>query len=580
MKSLLIALLMILLPIALWAQHITAAEYFIDEDAGFGKNTLIPVPQSSNELSLDFEVEFTDLSAGIHSLGVRVRDENGRWSLTTNRIFLVDYETLSPTGIVAAEYFIDEDAGFGKNKKIDVSGGATVDTLTFEADLSSYEAGIHMLYVRAKDVNGKWSLVSQRAFIVSDEEAPATIVALKYYYYDVEEEKIAGAKEYTYSLPEPKSMVDLNFQATTAPLENQKWYNIYIWAVDSKSRASLVSTQNFQYIETTPIVIEEISANNVVCASEQNGMATIKASGGTGELRYSISRDSAAYQSSNRFEGLAPGTYTAYVRGNLENYVESKSFSISSPEPLLLSTSEVKDVNCASDANGSITLSASGGSGSVYEYSLDGTTFQTSNVFENLVAGIYAVTVKDSIGCTQVLANIEIKASQSTPSTPSIYRSDDSELVDELELIAEGTTPSASLQWYRNGNPISGASSSRLTITEPGTYTVVASNGSCVSLPSNEISITGLAEDLAEQLKLYPVPASRHLKLEVPSRLLKGAVSVQLINSSGQLIASSEITNTGSLLHTEFDIHSLPVGLYFLLVKGEEMIIKKKFSKH
>ena len=50
-------------------------------------------------------------------------------------------------------------------------------------------------------------------------------------------------------------------------------------------------------------------------------------------------------------------------------------------------------------ANGSITISATGGAGG-YEYSIDGGTFQTSNVFDNLSGGIYKISVKDANGCS------------------------------------------------------------------------------------------------------------------------------------------------------------------------------------
>ncbi|MGD1891893.1 MAG: hypothetical protein ACFB15_15050 [Cyclobacteriaceae bacterium] len=132
---------------SLQAQNITQAEYYVDEDQGFGQNTEVQIAQSGNDVTLDFTVDLEGITQGIHTLGVRAKDNNGVWSLTTNRVFLVEEITSVPT-ITAAEYFIDTDAGFGNNKSIEVSGANEADTLRFNSDLSGLTPGIHALYVR------------------------------------------------------------------------------------------------------------------------------------------------------------------------------------------------------------------------------------------------------------------------------------------------------------------------------------------------------------------------------------------------------------------------------------------------
>lgn len=572
--------MIVLLPGNIWAQNITAAEYFIDEDAGFGQNISIPLSQNGNELSLEFTAELVELSPGIHILGVRVKDETGKWSLTTNRVFLVDHQSLASTGIIAAEYFIDSDEGFGNNQAIEVNSQAELDTLTFDADLSGLEPGIHMLYMRTKDVNGRWSLVTQRAFVVSDDSTLSNIVALNYYYYDIAEESIAGEDMYTYNIPDPAPMVDMEFPATVEPLESGKNYIMYVWATDDKNRSSLVSTTDITpYIETVPIVFDTIIVNNLACAGEENGNITVEASGGVGELLYSISTDSANFTSTNVFEDLSTGTYTAYVRGNVNNYVESQIFTITAPEPLVLEATDIQGVDCASDANGIITVAASGGAGEGYSYSINGSDFQNSNVFEELIAGTYTITVKDGNGCTKTLEDISVPAQQVAPEAPTIRRSDESDYVDELSLIAEGVSAGVNLQWYRNDELIPEATSSEIPITEAGNYYVVASNGSCVSQASNEISITGLSEVIARQIKLYPVPATDRLKLEIPPQLIQGNVSVQFVNSNGQILSTVPLGSSGQYLQRDFDVSTLSKGLYFMMIRGEDVVVRKKFSK-
>lgn len=50
-------------------------------------------------------------------------------------------------------------------------------------------------------------------------------------------------------------------------------------------------------------------------------------------------------------------------------------------------------------STGEISVSTNGGT-SPYKYSVDGTNFQSSNIFSELVANDYEVTVQDANGCT------------------------------------------------------------------------------------------------------------------------------------------------------------------------------------
>jgi SprB repeat len=58
---------------------------------------------------------------------------------------------------------------------------------------------------------------------------------------------------------------------------------------------------------------------------------------------------------------------------------------------------------CLTPGNGSLTVSAAGGSGT-YTYSVNNGTFQQSNVFNALTPGSYTVTAKDGNNCTGTLS--------------------------------------------------------------------------------------------------------------------------------------------------------------------------------
>jgi hypothetical protein len=74
------------------------------------------------------------------------------------------------------------------------------------------------------------------------------------------------------------------------------------------------------------------------------------------------------------------------------------------------------DVTCNGGSDGSIVMNtATGGSGSGYQYSTNGATYQSSPTFSGLMAGSYTITAKDSLGC--VSAGVPVTISQTPPTT-------------------------------------------------------------------------------------------------------------------------------------------------------------------
>lgn len=64
--------------------------------------------------------------------------------------------------VTQLEYFIDTDPGFGQATAIPFTSDSLVQALTFSADVSSLNPGLHILYLRSKDATGKWSLTNMQ----------------------------------------------------------------------------------------------------------------------------------------------------------------------------------------------------------------------------------------------------------------------------------------------------------------------------------------------------------------------------------------------------------------------------------
>lgn len=95
---------------------------------------------------------------------------------------------------------------------------------------------------------------------------------------------------------------------------------------------------------------------------------------------------------------LSPGTYNVVIT-NQNGCSVTDEFVIEPTDAISADLNVTSEILCNGDTSGEITVSASGGTGDL-EYSIDnGDTFQDSNIFSDLAAGEYTITVKDANGC-------------------------------------------------------------------------------------------------------------------------------------------------------------------------------------
>lgn len=129
---------------------------------------------------------------------------------------------------------------------------------------------------------------------------------------------------------------------------------------------------------------------------------TIIAGGFKGTAPYLFSIDGVNFQSNNLFNGLKAGKYVITLKDAM-GFTDTVHVAV--PDSCLVISSTTKNSTC-SNSNGSITVNVSGGS-QPYQYSIDGTSFQSSNIIGNLKAGNHIITVKDASGTTGT-ANVTI----------------------------------------------------------------------------------------------------------------------------------------------------------------------------
>jgi len=149
------------------------------------------------------------------------------------------------------------------------------------------------------------------------------------------------------------------------------------------------------------------------------------------------------------------------------------------------------DVSCSTSADGSIVVSAQGGSGN-FQYSKDnGVNFQTSNEFDNLAATTYKIIVKDDKGCVSAEQDVTLVAPKSiTVSTNagSILCNGNAAV---LIVTANGGTGSYQYTLLQNGVPVGSPQSSSILNVFAGTnYSIMVSDANNCSGTSTPFTIT------------------------------------------------------------------------------------------
>ena len=136
-------------------------EYFFDADPGVGNATSVAVTTPATNLSnFNFAPSIATLGTGLHHLYVRAVDSSYRWSLSAATLFYKEAIVTQPlANIIGAEYYIDNDPGFGNGVPVPISPVPNV-SFNIAPNIGALSTGLHHLFVRIKNADGKWSLTS------------------------------------------------------------------------------------------------------------------------------------------------------------------------------------------------------------------------------------------------------------------------------------------------------------------------------------------------------------------------------------------------------------------------------------
>ncbi|MEJ2161743.1 MAG: T9SS type B sorting domain-containing protein [Robiginitalea sp.] len=198
-----------------------------------------------------------------------------------------------------------------------------------------------------------------------------------------------------------------------------------------------------------PLVLTvDNSAAMINCTGEATASLTATATGALGNYQYEIFTDAslsnllAGPQSTGSFDGLPAGSY--WIRATSVDCEEvTPEIIITEPVPLQIDREEFTDVSCSGEADGTITVEVSGGTGNIlYAITPNLNQFDTVNTFTDLEAGVYDVIAQDENGCFipfQFTITEPQPLDVSATSTPEVCAGSEDGTIDVA--IAGGTAP-------------------------------------------------------------------------------------------------------------------------------------------
>lgn len=94
----------------------------------------------------------------------------------------ISFTTIGQQNLTDVEYFFDVDPGAGNATNIDVTDTASLNE-TFNISVNSLPSGIHVLHMRGKNADNKWSLYSRQTLYIANFTSTLnqTLVAAEYF---------------------------------------------------------------------------------------------------------------------------------------------------------------------------------------------------------------------------------------------------------------------------------------------------------------------------------------------------------------------------------------------------------------
>ena len=209
------------------------------------------------------------------------------------------------------------------------------------------------------------------------------------------------------------------------------------YSIALRDAAGCTQMSDYSVAAPQPVDVSLVSLMNATCIL---GGAISVTAAGTAPFEFQL--NGGVWQPSGTFSNLFTGVYSVTLR-DAAGCTQVRNFQIQEEAPLLIHLDGIGNIDCKHPL-GFLAASASGGSGG-YIFQLDsGLQSNLEGSFMNLSAGLYAVTVTDSVGCSAILQDLEVDDlidTALTRETVIIYEGSSYELPDGHRTAQPGEYP-------------------------------------------------------------------------------------------------------------------------------------------
>ena len=332
-----------------------------------------------------------------------------------------------------------------------------------------------------------------------------------------------GTAPYSYSWTNGETTEDLN----GIPAGN--------YSIEVTDANGCTISENVIIQEPDSPISSVITVKEILCPGDSNGSIELSISGGEGPYNYLWNTGS----TDDTIDNLSSGTYSVTIT-DTNGCQRVQSVVLDEPE-IIRDNANVNNISCNAANDGSIVLTATGGTGT-FDYLWS--TGSTSNSITNLSPGNYSVEITDSNGC--VLTNsyliTEPEVLELTSSNTNVLCFGESTASIDIEITG-GTKP-YNYSWSN------GATTEDLSNIQSGNYTVQVTDANGCTV-SEAILVSQPAE---------PITVNETIVNVVCSGEESGSITIEASGGSG---GYSYLWSTGS---TNKDIDNLASGNYELTI--------------
>jgi gliding motility-associated-like protein len=283
-----------------------------------------------------------------------------------------------------------------------------------------------------------------------------------------------GTAPFTYVL-NPGNISQTNNNVFTGLTANNYTINV----TDAAGCSSLVRDTITSTGQLSPV----FTPINPSCPGANNGSITVTVPNGTPPVVYSIM--GGPLTTTNTFNGLTAlsppigSTYFFIINDN-GGCSFSGGYTLYSNPSSLTGTAIPTNTSCTGASNGSITVTATSGSGP-YQYSLNGGAYQTNNVFNGLAPGTYSIIIQEAGLCVSSPISVTINAGSALLATAVSAATSCNGAADGTITVTPGNG-SAPYQYSLDGG--AQQANNNFNNVSAGPHNIIVRDGSgCLSAP-------------------------------------------------------------------------------------------------